>query len=78
MADIPPTLLPVVRRMGKFMSEYENGSDAHRQALKLDGLRAASSSLHQLAACLLRYHVPRFVLRLRPCDFYGVAAHRRG
>ena len=49
MADIPPPLLPVVRRMGKFMSEYEHGSDAHRQALKLDGLRAASSSLHQLA-----------------------------
>merc|ERR1712127_124501 len=61
MADIPPTLLPVGRRMGKFMSEYENGSDAHmgkfmseyedgsdahRHALKLDGLRAASSSPH--------------------------------
>ena len=42
MADIPPTLLPIVRRMGKFMSEYETATEPQRQALKLDGLRSTT------------------------------------
>jgi hypothetical protein len=42
MSDIPPTLRPLLHRMEKFRTEFTSGNDAHRQALKLDGLRAGT------------------------------------
>ena len=84
MADIPPTFRPIVRRMGKFMSEYETGSDAHRQQLKLDGLRSTtyhgtpfSAPRAELGADVeLQRHFDRLPRALDHCLFHPVHEDR--